>query len=295
MDVNHAFFGPAGLLRSGWRFAIFAVLFALAIVVLSLLSFAIPRTVPGMVFRWASVVIVLLSALLIGWLCARRLERLPFSSLGLSFTRRWFTHLIIGLVVGIATIGIAILIAMVFGGLSFQVNPIGGGQLAAGLGMSFIFLAVAAASEEALFRGYPFQTLARSGLAWLAILITSLFFARAHLQNPDAGVISTANTALAGIWFGIAYLKTRDLWFVTGLHLMWNWTQGAIFGIEVSGMRELTPVSLLKELDSGPAWLTGGNYGLEGGVVTTIALVLSMVVIYFLPFKPANLDSAQLR
>jgi len=87
-----------------------------------------------------------------------------------------------------------------------------------------------------------------------------------------------------GVWFGIAYLKTRDLWFVWGLHLMWNWMQGAFFGIEVSGITDLVSVPLLKEIDSGPTWLTGSTYGVEGGIVTTIAIVVSMVVIYFLPW-----------
>jgi membrane protease YdiL (CAAX protease family) len=45
-----------------------------------------------------------------------------------------------------------------------------------------------------------------------------VFFGVIHLQNPNADVISTTNTILAGVWFGLAYLKTRDLWFVWGLH-----------------------------------------------------------------------------
>ena len=150
--------------------------------------------------------------------------------------------------------------------------------------MSFVLIAVAAAAEEALFRGYIFQTFARSKLVWLAIALTSVFFGAVHLRNPDWGVISTLNTILAGIWFSIAYLKTRDLWLVTGLHVMWNWVQGAIFGIEISGTTDLASASLMREVDSGPAWLTGGTYGIEGGIAATIALLVSMLVIYLLPW-----------
>jgi uncharacterized protein len=108
-----------------------------------------------------------------------------------------------------------------------------------------------------------------------------------HLGNPNANWISTLNTGLAGIWFGIAYLKTRDLWFVTGLHVMWNWVQGAIFGIEVSGLTELIAAPLMKEVDLGPTWLAGGSYGLEGGIVTTIAIVISIAAIQLLQiFRP---------
>ena len=100
--------------------------------------------------------------------------------------------------------------------------------------------------------------------------------------------VNQINTILAGIWFGVAYLKTRDLWFVWGMHLMWNWMQGAFFGIEVSGMTNLVTTPLLREIDSGPAWLTGDSYGVEGGIVTTIAIVVSTVVIYFLPGLKAS-------
>ena len=127
------------------------------------------------------------------------------------------------------------------------------------------------------------QTFSRAGLAWLAILLTSVFFAVVHSWNPNAGVIPILNTALAGVWFGSAYLKTRDLWLAFGIHLMWNWMQGAFFGIEVSGLTDITTAPLFKEIDHGPVWLTGENYGIEGGIATTIALIISTAAIHFLP------------
>jgi hypothetical protein len=69
---------------------------------------------------------------------------------------------------------------------------------------------------------------------------------------------------------------------------MWNWMQGAFFGIEVSGLTNLVSIPLLKEIDSGPVWLTGETYGVEGGIVTTIAILVSIVVIYFLPWMKPN-------
>jgi membrane protease YdiL (CAAX protease family) len=189
---------------------------------------------------------------------------------------------------GGASLGFAVLVAYVFGGLRFETNSVDAGPLTRSMVSSFVFLAVAAASEEALFRGYPFQTFVRSGLAWFAIVLTSALFGAVHLLNPEPNWISTVNTILAGIWFAIAYLKTRDLWLVTGMHFMWNWMQGALFGIEVSGFTDLAAVPLLREIDSGPAWLTGRTYGIEGGVAATIALVVSMVVLYLMPIRPAD-------
>jgi membrane protease YdiL (CAAX protease family) len=161
-------------------------------------------------------------------------------------------------------------------------------SIAASLAISFVVFAVAAAFEESLFRGYILQTLTRADLGWLAIALTSILFGAAHLANPEATAVSTLNTALAGVWFGIAYLKTRDLWFPFGIHLMWNWAQGSVFGIEVSGMQEIGGSPLLQEIDRGPALVTGAHYGIEAAIPTTIAIVLSIASIYFSKFPKPN-------
>ena len=73
------------------------------------------------------------------------------------------------------------------------------------------------------------------------------------------------------------------------MHLAWNWFQGAIFGIEVSGITSFTTAPLLQEIDAGPIWLTGESYGIEGGIVCTIALIVSILLIQFLPIlKPTE-------
>jgi membrane protease YdiL (CAAX protease family) len=233
-------------------------------------------------------VVTLIPALAAGWLCGRMLENLPFRALGAWFTRGWLKHFVLGCVIGGLTLSFAVLIAVVFGGLHFRYDAEQTtNSIIYSLAISFVIFAVASAFEEVLCRGYFLQTMSRSGLAWLGIAITSLVFGVGHLGNPDAGVVSTANTVLAGLWFSIAYLKTRDLWFVWGLHLMWNWMQGSFFGIEVSGITNLASAPLLREIDAGPRWLTGTTYGVEGGIVCTIALIVSTIAIYYLPIaKP---------
>jgi membrane protease YdiL (CAAX protease family) len=229
-------------------------------------------------------VLSLIPAILIGWMCGSLFEKLPFRAIGAAFTGGWLRHLMLGCVIGAATLSFAVLIAWIFGGLRFEFDSAAGtSAVLSSLGLSFAVFAVASAFEEALFRGYILQTFSRSGLAWLAILLTSVFFGAVHLGNPNAGPISTANTILAGLWFSVAYLKTRDLWFVWGLHLMWNWMQGSFFGIEVSGLTEITTAPLLREIDTGPIWLTGQTYGIEGGIVCSIAIIVSIAAIWFLP------------
>ena len=226
----------------------------------------------------------LVPAILFGWICGRLLEGLPFRALGCWLTPGWLRHLLLGAAIGAITIGVAVLIAGVPGGLGFTFD-IANTSRAVGesLIVSLVVFALAAAFEEALFRGYILQTLNRAGLGWLAIGLTSAFFGLAHMANPAANLISTTNTVLAGIWFGLAYLKTRDLWFPFGIHLMWNWMQGSILGIEVSGLTEISPAPLFNEIDRGPAWLTGEHYGIEASIACTIAILISIAAIHFLP------------
>ena len=283
-------FDSRGTLRSGWRALVFVFVFAF---VSSILAIVVIKgaEATGLDLDGSSpptfvlnAVVSLISALGLGWLCARYLEDLPFRSLGAAFTQNWHKHFGIGAVLGSATLAIAIFTAYMGGGLRFTLNSSSApGEIARSLAISLLVFGAAAAFEEILFRGYVLQTFARSGLAWLAIILTAVFFGAVHMGNPNSGIISSTNTILAGIWFGIAYLKTRDLWFVWGLHLMWNWTQGAIFGVEVSGITSVISAPLFREADSGPVWLTGLEYGIEGGIVCTVALVISGLLIYKLP------------
>ena len=296
MNFNTIFFNEAGRVRSGWRFALFLLSF---IFFGTLLGGAVVAffSATGIEFSSGSLRYILINSsislvltLALGWFWGKSLEDLPFRALGAWFSKNWFKDLLWGLIFGALALALACGIAVVFGGLSFEFNrSYGTAAILLTLGVAALVFAVAAAFEEALFRGYILQTFARARLAWLAILLTSCFFALAHYNNPNATALSTINTALAGVWLGVAYLKTRNLWFPFGVHLMWNWMQGAFFGVEVSGLQKLITAPFLREIDSGPVWLTGENYGIEGGIACTVALVVSTIAIWFAPFlKPTE-------
>jgi membrane protease YdiL (CAAX protease family) len=291
MDVQQIFINDTGRLRSGWRVLIFILVY---IALLFLLSTAVRvgyavglRIAPGrslgafaadFIFR----LILLASALLAGYLCNRWLEGLPWRALGLTLHARWWRDLIVGSLIGAASLALATAIAAAAGGLRFTASPrtmlLPVVQTLVLSALLFIFAALA---EEALFRGYPLQTLTRARLAWLAILLTSVPFAAVHLQNPNVVKGFTfINTALAGVWLAVAYLRTRSLWLPLGVHWAWNWALGSLFGLPVSGITTIAPNPLLHGTDLGPAWLTGGSYGIEGGLACTIALVVSTIFIW---------------
>ena len=287
------FLNERGEIRSGWRVAVFILAFTFAAVLLGTLgqvtmsAIGIGAGQSSGTYLIINAILSLIPAILIGWVCGRIFEHLPYRALGAAFTENWLKNWIAGAAIGSATLGFAVIVAYTFGRLRFEISAANTPAILSSLAISFAVFAAASAFEEALFRGYILQTFSRAGYAWLAILLTSVFFGAVHFGNPNASIFSTLNTILAGVWFSIAYLKTRDLWFVWGLHLMWNWVQGSIFGIEVSGLTNITTTPLLREIDSGPTWLTGQTYGIEGGVACTIAITVSIVAVHFLPnLKP---------
>ncbi len=137
-------------------------------------------------------------------------------------------------------------------------------------------LTIGALGEELFLRGLTLQFLARALGRIGAIAATALVFALLHGSNPGVTGIAQLNTALYGMLFGLAVLRQRSLWLAAGLHLGWNLAQVAL-GVNNSGI-----TIRLTELNLEPraaAWLTGGDYGLEGGVLATcMALVLAAAV-----------------
>lgn len=289
-NLYQVFFNEARRLRSGWRLLIFAGLFVVLMIVATgalRVAYALainlaPALIPGehvadLVFR----LMFLGASLAAGYICTRLLEGLPWRSLGLTLHARWFRDLLIGSVIGVVSLALATAIAFIGGGLRFSFSSAGARSVVLTVFLSAALFIVAALAEEALFRGYPLQTLTRARLVWLGVLLTSVPFAAVHLKNPNAGgMLAFANTALAGVWLAVAYLRTRSLWFPLGVHWAWNWALGALFGLPVSGITSVAPHPIVLGSDLGPAWLTGAAYGIEGGVACTVALLVSTIFIW---------------
>ncbi|HXI22720.1 MAG TPA: CPBP family intramembrane glutamic endopeptidase [Pyrinomonadaceae bacterium] len=290
MDAYNFFVDDKGHLRSGWRLAIFAVAFIISVqlshalfirtlaLMLNRSNIAVGNSNWGVLAGHGS---ILFSALIVGWACGALLEELPIGSLGITPHQGWLKNFSIGSLLGAASLLLAAGVTAATRGVSFSFDVAGAGSISHTLGTSLLVFVFAAAAEELLFRGYPLQTLTRANLAWLGIFLTSVPFAAVHLNNPHAVPGFTfINTALAGVWLAVAYLRTRSLWLPLGLHWSWNWVQASVLGLPVSGIERLAPAPLLRAANAGPDWLTGGAYGIEGGAACTIALLISTLVIW---------------
>ena len=138
----------------------------------------------------------------------------------------------------------------------------------------------AAFMEELLFRGILFRWIEEFAGSWAALVVTSALFGLAHLFNPNATWASSLAIAVeAGVMLGGAYMLARNLWLPIGLHAAWNFTQGFVFDVPVSGM---DMHGLVEARLSGPVLLSGGPFGLEAsiiGVVLCIPVGAALVVL----------------
>jgi len=282
-----------GVLRAGWRAAIFIALLNSPYLIYGFLPkdaqtspvVAIDVS-PELILTYA---VLIVWTLAVSWLCLRFLERMKISSLGFAIRGAWFGDVLKGCAISGVMITSIVTMQIAVGGARLSFNPIlrreqsginwsGVRTVAAEMVAALVLLILAAAFEELIFRGYAFQTLLRGAPAIVPILLFSIYFAWAHWNNPNRTLFSTANTTLAGIWLSIAYLKTRNLWFPTALHFAWNWTMGVFFGIPISGLQIERPLLVLS--GDGPVWLTGGSYGSEGGAAATLVLIIAIAVIW---------------
>jgi membrane protease YdiL (CAAX protease family) len=122
--------------------------------------------------------------------------------------------------------------------------------------------------EELLFRGILFRWLEEFGGSWFALAATSALFGLAHIFNPNASALSSFAIALeAGLLLGGAYMLTRSLWMPIGLHAAWNFTQGFVWDVPVSGFDQQ---GLVDARLSGPELLSGGAFGLEASPIAMV-------------------------
>lgn len=187
--------------------------------------------------------------------------------------------LMIGLILFCAVIGVAALLDVYN-----IVGPGGADQMVFLLISSAI---VPAVTEELLFRGILFRWIEEFGGSWAALVITSALFGLGHIINPNATWFSSFAIAVeAGVLLGGAYMLTRSLWMPIGLHAAWNFAQGAIFDVPVSGLEQR---GLVDARLSGPELLSGGPFGLEASIIALVIVTAAGVWLVVLSIRRGQL------
>ncbi|HEU4524284.1 MAG TPA: CPBP family intramembrane glutamic endopeptidase [Gemmatimonadales bacterium] len=181
----------------------------------------------------------------------------------------------LGLVAGAIAAGTGLAVAALVGGAEWSRDTGSAADYAGTVATTLVVLAPAALAEEALFRGVPMIALARAFGRGTAIVLVAVAFALVHLANPNVTALAIGNIALAGVFLGLAFYAPGGIWTAWGAHLGWNGMLAAL-DAPVSGVPFRIPFI---DYDPGtPIWLTGGAFGPEGGLASTLALTIAVLV-----------------
>jgi membrane protease YdiL (CAAX protease family) len=238
-----------------------ALVFLIPVFVLQALT---PRWTRPFVGRPADIVLGALVACVLGWVAYRAYVKLIERRRGVEFGAQGaLRELGRGLVIGAALFSATIGVLATLGLYTVQ-----GWRDPAVLIAPLAISVGAAVIEELLFRGAIFRIIEASLGTWIALVISAVLFGLVHLGNPNATWLAAVAISLeAGVMLAAAYVLTRRLWLPIGIHAAWNFTQGGIFSVAVSGGK--TDGLLVASL-SGPSWLSGGEFGAEASLVAML-------------------------
>ena len=213
------------------------------------------------------------------YLFRRFLDGETVLSLGLARTRGWLRDVVAGLLLGTVLIGAIFAVEWAMGwliveGFRWQVqSPL---LVMANLLLYLLLMVAVAFYEELAYRGYILQNLSADWAVVIAVIASSLLFGLFHGLNPNVTWLALVNIFLAGVVLAACYLVTRSLWLPMAFHFSWNFVQGGIFSYPVSGLQS---EGLLLTSTGGNPLVTGGTFGPEGGLLSTVALCVALVAL----------------
>jgi membrane protease YdiL (CAAX protease family) len=222
-------------------------------------------------FQWLSLISVGFAT----WVMLRKVDKLPWSTVGLGRAAANPPAIVTGALLGAFTIGLASLGLYVAHLMRF--DPAKAGSWLGEAGHAVVVLLPAAFFEELFIRGYVFAVIRRAAGWRLALISTSVVFGLLHAWNPGADAESILAVTVAGFFLGLILLATQSLYAAGAAHFAWNWVMAGVLHIAVSGVPSVDVD--YRMVETGPDWLTGGPWGPEGGLA---AVALMFVGIFYL-------------
>ena len=219
-------------------------------------------------------------AIVAGWVLLRH-DGWPSGTLGLAPDRRAAIETVVGLAVGVGVAGASMGLMALAGGLRWAPDTATWSLTAWGAegARSLAWLAVPAAAEEVLLRGYALAVSARVLGPGVALWVTSAVFGLLHVFNPGAGPLGLIGVTAAGLLLGGLVLRTGSLWPAVGAHLGWNWALAFLGDVSVSGL-EVADAPGYDGAAQGAAWLSGGSFGVEASIMAVAMLLLSAALVW---------------
>lgn len=207
------------------------------------------------------------------WYCTKS-EKRSVRSIG--FTKRGvLKQYFSGLAIGLLMFSSVILLGVIFGGFKYV-----GVSENFNLGFVAMFFGgfiIQGMNEEVLCRGYIMISSSRKKPVVYGILLNSIIFALLHGANDGVGILPLINLTLFGVFASLYTLKTDNIWGIGAIHSVWNWSQGNLFGLSVSGNDPLPSFFFFESV--GDELINGGAFGPEGGLCVTIVMVIGIALL----------------
>jgi len=260
--------------RSGWVLLISGIILFL---ILMLVGFAVALITGDGAVRvlntpFADYPLMIVALLLL----FRFVYNRPLNQMGF-YSNDWFKQLALGGLFGIVLISLMVLIMWVGGLIQFTgiyLNNFAYWKFWNGL---LVFIGVGF-FEEIFSRGFIMTVLKTTRNKWVIVLFSSSIFGVLHIANPSTTPFALVNITLIGILIAYLFIKTGRIWASIGIHITWNFIQGNIFGSLVSGVETM---SIMQLEVIGNEWLTGGEFGFEGGVICTLVVLFALLYVHF--------------
>ena len=205
------------------------------------------------------------------------IEKNSLSTLGF-VKKNWLKYLGWGILISLLQMGVIALVYQVGGIGTFELNELSLEPILFILGL-FPFWLLQGGTEEVATRGWLLTRIAARTNLPLAIAISSSLFGILHMGNAGVTFLSVLNIILDGVLAALLFIYTDSIWLVVAQHGTWNYVQGNLLGFQVSGTGADASIFSFT-MGSGPDWLTGGEFGAEGSIITTLVLLLSIVFVY---------------
>ncbi len=233
-------------------------------------------------FIWMMAGLALITLIVISLAC-NFLDNRPFRDMGFSLNSRWLKDFGAGILIAAIVMSLITFILWMFGFLHITANSnasLNADFIRAVTGLLILMITVSV-WEEIYFRGYLIKNLQEGFTSKKskslypiisAVLISSILFGIAHTSNPNSTLLSFINITVAGIVLAYPYIYSKSMSISVGLHLSWNYFQGVVYGMPVSGLALET--SFFRASITDPQFLTGGQFGPEGGAFGFLGLLV---------------------
>lgn len=218
-----------------------------------------------------------IATVIIPILYCKFIEKRSLSSMGI-VKKHIIRRYLLGIIIGLIMFSAVVFLNVCFGGMEFA--GINSNIAISSIIVLFIGFIIQGMGEEILCRGYLMNSIGAKHSIMKAILTSSAMFALLHIFNPGLTVLAVINLVLFGIFAALYMICFDNIWGICAIHTIWNFAQGIIYGISISGAYNIdNSIFLFKNIE-GKTLINGGAFGAEGGIAVTIVLTLGILIIF---------------